>query len=218
MSYPVRQILSLASAVANGIAQSQTPSVGGVQNLTLNGSLVSSGVATLDVARRVIVTSAADDTGITITVYGTNRDNITQQESFLGASGAAAVSNKDFKTVTRITVSGNTAGAVTAGTNGMASTAWIMTDHYQKHRVTTAVGVKVFPGSTLNYTVQATEDDLQDITYITNPSKFVTANNNASTAIANATVSGEGGYAAPPVAIRLTFNSYTTGSAEITVV
>jgi hypothetical protein len=50
MSNPSVVTLQLVALVANGIALSQTPGAAG--NLTLNGSLVTAGVAILDVARR----------------------------------------------------------------------------------------------------------------------------------------------------------------------
>ena len=56
----------LDAADDNGIAQSQTTA--GAADLTLNGALVSGGVATFDSPRQVIITSGGNDTGVTFTI------------------------------------------------------------------------------------------------------------------------------------------------------
>lgn len=115
---------SLTAGSANAIALSQTPLAAG--NLTINGALASGGVATLSTQRRVIVHSAADDTGRTWTVTGTAEGGLPIKDSFAGANTADAQSNLDFLTVTQISVDAATAGAVTAGTNGVGSSPWKM--------------------------------------------------------------------------------------------
>lgn len=96
-----------AAAVANGIAQSQsiTPPAAGV----LNGSLVSGGVAVLDVPRNVVAawTGAAVLTITGRDVYG----RVMVEQS---PSGTTHTGTKAFKTVTSITVS----AAVTLFTAG----------------------------------------------------------------------------------------------------
>lgn len=113
--------LALVAAVTNGITTTQT--LGAAGNLTLNGSLVSGGVATFDVARRVGITSVGNDSGITWTVTGTDRYGRSQTETFAGANATVAQSTRDFLTVTKIASSGATAGNVTAGTTSTGSTA-----------------------------------------------------------------------------------------------
>lgn len=215
--YSVRQTISLVAADADGICQSQTPSAGGTQTLTMNGALVSGGVYTADQKRFVIITSAGNDTARTFRITGTYED-LPQTEDLAGANAAAATSLKVWTTVTSITIDGNSAGALTVGTNDQAVTAWILTDHYCKHKEGVSVQVDVSTGATLNYTVQHTSDDLQDTTYYSDPDKFLTILNNDSADIASATASNDGGYAVPPVAIRLKINSYTSGTAKLTVV
>ena len=95
---------------ADGFAQTQSPS--GAGNLTLNGALA--GVA--DVARNVVVTSAADDRTKTFTVYGTDHYGVAVAETITGSNGSTAAGLKAFKTVSRIAVSAATTGAVTVGT------------------------------------------------------------------------------------------------------
>jgi hypothetical protein len=116
----------LAAASANNIALSQSLAAAG--NLLINGSAASGGVATLDTQRRVILTSAGNDSALTWTVIGTNDDGAPIKDVFLGANGVAQ-SNLDFKTVTSITGSAATASTVTAGTNGVGSTPWKLFDN-----------------------------------------------------------------------------------------
>jgi hypothetical protein len=119
---PVVITKALTAASANAIALSQTPGAAG--NLTINGASASGGVATLDTTRRVIITSAGNDTGRTFTVYGTSHSNNPYSEAVTGASGAAATTVGDFITVTRVSVDAATAGAVTVGTSSIGSTPW----------------------------------------------------------------------------------------------
>lgn len=103
------------AAAANNISLSQSPGAGAI---TLNGSLVTSGVATLDVPRCVAITSGSDDSGITFNVIGTDGYGNTQVETITGASGAPGTTNgvKAFKTVTSVTHTGSVAGTLTIGT------------------------------------------------------------------------------------------------------
>lgn len=100
------------AAAANNIATSQSP---GADAITLDGSLVSGGVATLDVPRCVIITSGSDDTGITFTVTGKDGYGLTQVETLAGTNGAVT-GVKAFKTVSSVAHTGTLAGTVTVGT------------------------------------------------------------------------------------------------------
>lgn len=144
----------LVAAAANKICLSQ--SAAGAQALTLNGSVVSDGVATLDKARRVLITSAGNDTGITFRVTGTNSTGNAIRESVTGASGAAVATLQDYKTVSDITTSGATAGNVTVGTNGVASSPWVFVSP-SLAPVNIALGVVV--SGTVNYTIEYTYDN-----------------------------------------------------------
>jgi hypothetical protein len=88
-------------------------------------TIVFAGTATLDTQRRVIVTSGGNDTGINFTVNGNSDNGTAISDTFAGASGAAAQSNLDFKTVTSVTHTGSVAGTVTVGTNTVGSTPWM---------------------------------------------------------------------------------------------
>jgi hypothetical protein len=103
-----------ATADADGIAQSQSPS--GAGDLTLDGTLVSSGVATLDVPRAVSITSDADDSGNTFTITGEDEYGYAVVEEVTGPNADTANSGKAFKKVSNIAIDGSAAGNITAGT------------------------------------------------------------------------------------------------------
>lgn len=111
-----------SDASANNISTSQSPS--GAGNLTITGSLATSGVAYIGNARRVYVTSAGDDSGLTFTVYGFISTPIGQsfiQETVTGANTSVVSTVNLFNGVSRIAVSGASASTVTVGTNGVAT-------------------------------------------------------------------------------------------------
>lgn len=155
LGYLTTLTLALAAADADGISVSQTPS--GAGNLTITGALASGGVATMDVARRVIITSAADDHSRTFTITGTGRNGLSQSETIAGGNAVAVQSVRDYLTVTQVSVDAATAGAVTVGTNGAASTAPILIDTYANRSI---IGVTMFFNGTVNSSIEVARDDL----------------------------------------------------------
>lgn len=171
---------SLAAASANNIALSQT--VTGAANATLNGALVTGGVAYLDKPRRVLITNVGNDSGITFTVYGTWLGGQTISETVQGTSGSSVATTLDFATVTRVATSGSTsASGITVGTNGVAGSRWIRLDSWADAQT----AIQCNATGTVNYTVQVTMDDpnsptnpiaVGDVTWLnTNDSDAVTA-------------------------------------------
>src|SRR4051812_25402104 len=128
MGHPIATTVTLATADADGIAASQAlPGASGLLAV-LDGALASGGAVTLDAPRRVIITSAGNDSGITFTVVGTARSQqggIAQTETVTGANVGAATTTQDFATVTSVTGSAATAGAITVGTSGVGSGPWV---------------------------------------------------------------------------------------------
>jgi hypothetical protein len=190
----------LAAADDDGVSASQTPS--GAGNLTIAGALATGGVATLDTGRRVIITSAADDTARTFTIYGTNQDGAAQSEAVTGASGAAATSLLDFKTVTRVAVDAATAGAVKVGTNGVGATRWIAANPYGP-LADLSIGTTV--SGTVNYTVQYTLD--ADPFGFRSPTISAALKAWNVTALASKTADTDGQITFPVTAWRLQINS-----------
>ncbi len=103
-----------ATGTTTTIAASQA--VSGAGNLTINGSLATSGVATLDVPRNVIlVSSSGTDSTQTATVYGTDTYAVPTVETITLTGTTAAQGLKAFKTITRVAMSASTVGNVAAG-------------------------------------------------------------------------------------------------------
>src|SRR5262245_4743099 len=151
-----RQVsIAFAAASANNIAQSQSPGAGAI---TLNGSTVSGGVATLDAARRVLITPGGADSGITFTVIGTGRGGQALTETVQGVNNPSTASTtQDFKTVTSVTHTGTVASTITIGTSAIGSSEWVV---LSTARNPMNVGIAVVISGTINYTVEYTYDDV----------------------------------------------------------
>ena len=102
-----------AAADPDGI--SVAASVSGAANLTIGGTLASGGSVTFDSPRNVTILSAADDSGITFTVTGTDESGTSATETITGADTGTATGTSFFATVTQIATSGSSAGNVSAG-------------------------------------------------------------------------------------------------------
>lgn len=205
----------LAAASDNNVALNQTPGAAG--NLTLNGSAVSGGVATLDVARRVLVTTAADESAKTITITGTDRNNRTISEAVTGPVGATAFTNQDFKTITRVAVSAAFTGNVKIGTNAVGSSRWLMVNY---DNANFNLGIRVKVTGTVTYSVEKTLDDLMGrysggATPVWTDAATPLAI--ADAYLAGSTVSGETSITNACQAVRLTVTA-GTGTAEMVLV
>jgi hypothetical protein len=129
-------------------------SIAGAGAVVLNGSTVSGGVATLDTQRQILFTSSASDVGITFTIRGTNNANATITEVLTGGV-TTAVSVLSYKTVTSVVASGASAGTVSIGTNGVATSPLVRFDDW-------APGpgdIMCVVSGTINYSVQFSDDD-----------------------------------------------------------
>jgi hypothetical protein len=157
MANPKAISLQLAAAVSNGIALAQQPLAAGA--LTLNGALVSGGVATMDVGRRISIASTGSDASVVFTITGT--DNTANQniisETITGVvSGTPVASLGNYKTITRVTSSAGTAGNITVGTNTVGSTVWLVFDFL---RNPFNVGGGITGAAATTYTLEVTYDD-----------------------------------------------------------
>ena len=135
---------------ATSICLSQTPSTAGA--LTLNGALVSGGVATMPASPQRVLITTADNTH-TFTITGTAGNGISQSE-VVTSNGTNVQSALDYATVTSIVISGGATAAVTVGTNGVAS-AWVRLDEWGFPQVSIQCSVT----GTVNYTIQTSNDD-----------------------------------------------------------
>jgi hypothetical protein len=197
----------LTAASANAICLSQTPLAAG--SLTINGALASGGAATLDVARRVLITSAANDSARSFVVTGTDYSGGVISETVTPGPNPSVFTNLDFKTVTSITVDAATAGAITVGTNGVASSQPIPLDIHGRPEVSLQVAVT----GTVNYTLSQSLDNPWTNT---NPNTWTWLAHPDANLVA-ATASKQGNYAYVPAMTRITLNS-GTGSVKYTIV
>jgi hypothetical protein len=140
----------LTAADDDAIAAAQNPA--GAGDLTLTSAVV-----VLDQPRRVIITSASNDSSFTFTVYGTSFSGQVISEAITGANIGIATSLLDFKTVTRVAVDGN-CGSVKVGTNTVAGSRWVRLDSWANAETS----IQCNASGTVNYTVQVTMDDPND--------------------------------------------------------
>lgn len=96
----------------DGICQSQSGAAGA---LTLNGALVSGGVATFDKPRNVVVDSGGADTAV-LTITGTDEYGNTVVEALTLNGTTAVPGKKAFKTVTSVVSSATISNGAFVGT------------------------------------------------------------------------------------------------------
>lgn len=190
---------ALTAASANNICASQTPGAAG--NLTINGSAASGGVATLDTQRRVLITCTGNETGKTFVVYGTNDGGNAIQESLAGPNATTVASSRDYKTVTRISISAAAANALTVGTNTTGSTPWVTADTW---RTPFQIEVDNSISGTVTYSIETTNSDIQSATVVPTP---------RATSVAGATAAATLALTSPSRAWRTTV---TAGTGTVT--
>ena len=97
-----RYTITPTAIVTGAVCATQSAAAAG--NLTINGTLASGGVATLDVPRAVTVTSTGNDSTVNVTIYGTDVYGKSLVWSTAGPNASFTTSAKAFKTVTRVAV------------------------------------------------------------------------------------------------------------------
>jgi len=85
-------------------------------------------------------------------------------------------------------------------------------DHY-KQPFNVGVGVVLSAGATMTYTVEHTFDDPFDSGFSASSATWF-----SNSGLSSKTASSDGNYAYPVRAVRLTTNSYTSGTATMTVI
>lgn len=195
----------LAAADADGIAQAQQPA----STFTLNGALVSGGVAELGAPRRVLITTTANETGVNFTVEGTNLAGDVLSETLPGVNNSTTYTALDFYTVTSVTKDAALAGNVTIGTNGIGGSPWIMLDPWALPN--TALQLTV--SGTVNYTFQTTLDDPNSPTNAV-AAASMTWVSSSDTAVVGATATKQTNLFFTPAYVRVLLNS---GSGTVTL-
>jgi hypothetical protein len=207
---------TVTGANANTVATTALFST--VTSVTISGASTGavtvghSGVATMDMARRVIITSGGDDTGITFALAGTDWAGNLISETVTGVSGAAASSVLDYLTVTGVQTSGAAAGTLQIGTNGVAGSPWVRFDDYGAN---SQVSIQCSVSGTANATVQQT---MEDSNLVTNQGPTPTYQwsrsavnwvNHPESSLVGLTTTVQGNYAYAPIFARVVLNSGT---------
>lgn len=197
---------TMAAADRNGVSVSQT-STGGT-DLTITGALATGGVAYFTTPRHASIYSAADVSGVTFTVAGTDRFGNAITDAIAGPDTTPDTNTgvKNFATITQVALSGALSNAVEVGSANKAETQWIPLNQ------DTAVGtaqIKYSTSGALNFDLQATSDDVQAAGFQENDAVVNSlATGNASTRTTDA------GYAA---AVRVGITSHTAEGFTVTL-
>jgi len=197
---PIVNTYTVIASSSAGVCASQTPS--GAGELTLDGSLISGGILTLATPQHISVSCAGSDAAKTFTVTGTDFIGAALSETIAGSAGSITNGTKNFKTVTSVTVSAATAGAVTVGVLGVLETPWI------------PLNVQVTPFSysyqvdigTATFTVEGTLDNTQDNSI---PTPFTVQSSGSADVTGSAT--------APVMAVRVKITAFTSGAITFRV-
>jgi hypothetical protein len=215
---PIGVVETVTGADTNVVATTklfQTVSRVAVSGATAGNVTVGmSGAGTLDVARRIIITSGGNDGGITFTLTGTDVTGSPITEAVTGASGAAASSVLSYKTVTAIRTSGAAATTVQVGTNGVADSPWVRFDTFG---AMAQVAGQVTVAGTVDYTVQQTLDDPNAIgSPVYDDPAGVTWVNHPDSAVVASSTTQQFNYAYTPQFAKVVLNS-GTGTVVMTV-
>ena len=212
---PRKITLTMAAVDADGIAQAQA--VAGAGNLTLDGALVTAGVAVFDVPRHVeIDSSSASDTSQTATFTGTDRFGNTITEAIALNGTTAVAGTKNFKTVTQVAISAVCVGNINAGTAAALESQWIPVSRFADSW--TLEGV-VSAGGSLTWGVQYAVEKLQD-DGLSEATRFLEG---GAAAITHATLSAKtastsGVQETPVTGFRVALSGWSSGSLDFHVV
>lgn len=145
---------------ANGIAESQTP--GGAGSLTLDGALVTDGVAIIAEAQIITATWAGADAGRTLTVTFINADNREETGTIAGGNATTTVSTFYAKSISDIAIDAASAGAIEVGVlaaDGMITKSFVTNWRQSPQNMSIYVDMLVL-GATVS--AQVTAYDPQD--------------------------------------------------------
>lgn len=170
-------------------------------------------------SRTVSVTSTANNSGINVTITGI-LNSASKTETIAGPNNTTVYTTGLFDTVTGVSVNGATAGGgISVGSGSTGQTHWHGYDFYVPYAATT---VTVAITGTINYTFQATLDDVNTVAnpdiiagtvlpQAGNAQAFVLALNSA-------TASGFGYFNYPVRYMNILVNSSAGGSLTATFI
>jgi hypothetical protein len=174
-----------------------------------NINLLSASVV-LDTQRRLLFTTAGNESANTFVIVGLNAANMTVSENLTGPNASTTQTSLDYKTVISIKALATTAGTISVGTNGVGSSLWNIMN-WNATPVNIECAVVVQSGSA-NWTVQYTYDDPNNLpANVSVPTAF-----NHPTLVAT-TSPLDGAINDPVTAIRFLINS-GTGTIRGTII
>jgi len=183
--------------------------------MTLNGAIVSGGVATPAIPRRITIYSDGADTGITFTVTGRGLEGKEISEVITGPGSTTVTSTKTFKTVTSVEASGNFTGHIEVGTADDLDTAIIPLD---THSGQVDVGY-VLSGGVISVATKVTMDNVYAPNYDRYNGYWETCLGTRTYVSGSNTGSIFSTVSIPCTAIHFTLSSFVSGaSAAITVI
>lgn len=209
---PITLSIAAITADANGIAQAQQ--LAGAGDLTLNGAGVMAsdgsasfhiGKALLEPPRPVTLTSAANLSGITFTVYGYDRAGSPISEAITGPNATTVTGSLYFAQVSRIAASAAVGSDVEAGWGATAASRVGVLD-YKRNPFNVSVDCRVT--GTVDYDLQYTHDNVFAADWNEGTAEWRTHST-----IDGLTADADGYIAFPVRAIRILLNS-GTGSVE----
>ena len=207
MSHPIVTTVTIIAGNASLLASAEN----GFAGLPL--PLITSAL-TLDAPRRIIVTSAGNDSGISFVVTGTARSqqgSVTQSETISGVNAGAAQTTQDYASLISVVPTGNTASTVTVGTNGTASGPWVVWDSFVPEFLVSCQ-VNVLSGAP-TWSVEVTQDDVFG-TWLPAGVPYPRASAPLNSNLTNLNVNQIGQLTQPYRASRLTLTAY--GSVSLT--
>lgn len=208
----MRPIVVTVGPLANASATNiRTASSGSAGALVLNGSLVSGGVAYLDKPRRVLITNASDETGKTVILTGTNWSGAAVSETVTLSTAGSTASVLSYATLSSAVLSANSAGTLSIGTNGVATSPWVYVDSWAAGNIAMQATVS----GTVNYTIQSSLDDPNSPIDPVTPASMTWVST-SDTAAVGATATVQTNFLFSPAFIRVLLNS-GSGSVTLTV-
>lgn len=181
--------------------------------VTPNGQkiAVSTGQALMSAPQQVVITAASNETA-TVTLSGLDGNGNPISEVVQLGNAGTYPSVLSYAVLTGAVLSANSAGNLSIGTNGVATTPWVSIDAYGWSNISIQCNVT----GTVNYTVQSTLDDPNDPT---NPVAVgsMTWVNSSDTNVVGATGTEQTNYFFVPKYIRCLLNS-GSGTVTMTVI
>jgi len=215
------QPLTEAITGANTKAKSSVNRFTSVSNVAVSGNSGSVQVGSFagatftgSTARQVTITSGgSNEANKTFTVTGTNVMGALQTESLAGPGPAATVTTTSyFLTVTSVTVSEGTTGAITVGMTNTVSSPWVRFDDFAPSNISIQCSVS----GSATYTVQSSLDDPNDPFSPVASSAMVWVNT-SDTAVVAATTTQQSNFLFAPKFARVILTTTSTGSVSTTM-